>query len=210
MPAASYPGQGTTRRLMSRGRLGRAKAASEEIAVSSGGGAESGDPASTARGTVAPWRSRAPARRVRANQHPGAFGAGPGCKQQGQPEGKSHRMRLKRLPGRRAAAPRGSSGKRRPASPYRSAVLAQGENGAPSPKNPGGAQAYRTLRAGSGTRPEPRSRHRRRAAIPGAGTATLRVAACRVAHPHRTRGPEDPCSRGGSHLCDDPALSRGK
>jgi hypothetical protein len=59
MPAASCPGPGTTRRLMSRGRLGTRKPRGGERR-SSGGGAEPGDTAPPARGSAAPCGAASP------------------------------------------------------------------------------------------------------------------------------------------------------
>ena len=59
MPAAWCPGQGTIRRLMSRGRLSTRRPCGGDRR-SSGGGAEPGDKAPTARGSVAPCGTASP------------------------------------------------------------------------------------------------------------------------------------------------------
>jgi len=216
MPAAPCPGRGTARRLMSRGRLGRAKAVREESPLL-GRGHRTWRYGADRERIGGPFAGSRPRSTDSGKPTSEAFGAGAGRGRHGKPQGKPHRMRLKRLPGRgetpartppveAARSPRRhfrhrfqGSGRAReppppakfpqknPASPNQGAVPAQGENGAPWPKN---TEARRptepfepTAERGQSRIPPPPSRD------PGDGTATLRFAVCRVDHPHRTRGP---------------------
>ncbi len=151
---------------------------------SSGGGAEPGDTAPTARGWAAPLRGRVPARRTRANQHPKPSAPAPGAGGTASPKAKPHRMRLKRLPGRgeiredpsrrgclkppkalQAPLPRlgkspGTAAPRKvpakePRKPEPERRSRAGRERRPLAEEHGGAQAYRTLRADGGTRPGP-------------------------------------------------------
>ena len=181
MPAASCPGRGTTRRLMSRCRLSRAKAARENSPAPSGGGAEPGDTAPAARAPAAPCGTASPPgelgqtnirglrRRPRARagrqgppRAPEAFlpgrGGPPGPAPTGRPppegpEGPSSTA-PKLLRARERLAPWGSRG-----SPTAriGAPLPRRERATFRTEETGGAQAYRTLRAGGGTRPGPQS-----------------------------------------------------
>ncbi len=147
-----------------------------------------------------------------------AFGAGSERGRHGTRQGKPHRMRLKRLPGRgethedpsrrgHPKAPEGASGttskaREEPGNscPPQSSRkgTSQARTRAPLPRRERAPPLSRRTRRRAGL-PNPSSRqrnearaashHHRRAAIPVAGTATHRFAVCRVDHPHRTRGP---------------------
>ncbi len=216
MPAAPCPGRGTTRRLMSRRRLSRAKAAREGSPLLGRWhrtwryGADRGRIGGPFAGAASPLdglgqtniRSLRRRRRARAARqaprqappHAPEALAGPGRDPQGP------------LPSRPPEAPEGASGttpkaREEPGNsrPPRSSRKGtpQARTGAPLPRRERTAPLGRRTRRRAGL-PNPSSRRRdearaasrhRRAAIPVAGTATLRFAVCRVDHPHRTRGP---------------------
>ncbi len=216
MPAAPRPGRGTTRRLMSRGRLSRAKAAREEspllgrwhrtwrygadrerigdpFAGPRPRSTDSGKPTSEAFGAGA-GRGRHSKPPGQAPPHALEALAGSGR----EPEDPSRRGRLKPPKALQAPLPRLGRARERP--PQRSSRKGtpQARTGAPLPRRERTAPLRRRTRRRAGL-PNPSSRqrnearatsrHRRRATIPVAGTATLRFAVCRLNHPHRTRGP---------------------
>ncbi len=184
MPAASYPGRGTTRRLMSRGRLSRAWAVRRR---SPNLGRRRriwryGADRETIGGPFAGPHFRSPGSGKPTSE---AFGAGFGRGRQGQAprqappqapealagperdrENPSRRGRLKSPKALQAPLPRPRRARERPplmrssrggspANPERSAAPAQGENDDPQPKNPEARRPDRTLRAGGGTKPKP-------------------------------------------------------
>jgi hypothetical protein len=192
MPAAPCPGRGTARRLMSRGRLSRAKAAREASPLLARGHRTWRYGADRER-IGGPFAGPRPRSTDSGKPTSEAFGAGAGRGRHGKP----HRMRLKRLPGRGETpqgplpsrppeAPEGASGttpkaREEPGNsrPPRSSRKGtpQARTGAPLPRRERTAPPSRRTRRRAGL-PNPSSRRRnearaasrhRRAAIPVTG-----------------------------------------
>ncbi len=226
MPAAPRPGRGTTRRLMSRGRLSRAKAAREEspllgrwhrtwrygadrerigdpLAGPRPRSTDSGKPTSEAFGAGAgAGRGRHSKPAGQAPPHALEALAGSGR----EPEDPSRRGRLKppkalqtplpRLGRARERPPPAKFPQGNPASPNRSAAPAQGENGAPSPKN---TEARRptepfepTAERGQGHIPPPPPSH-----DPSSWNRHSPVRRLPPEPPPPNPGPEGPCPGSG-------------
>ncbi len=127
MPAASCPGQDTTRRLMSRGWLSRAKAERRRLPRLERW-CRTWRYGTDRERTGGPLRDRIPARRTRANRHPMPSAPAPGASGKASPK-TSHAACA------RSARRAGAKFRRNSAGPDRNAAPAQGENGALSPKN---------------------------------------------------------------------------
>ena len=217
MPAAPCPGRGTARRLMSRGRLSRAKAAREASPLLARGHRTWRYGADRER-IGGPFAGPRPRSTDSGKPTSEAFGAGSGRGRHGKPQGKAPphapealagpgRDPRGPLPSRLPEAPEGASGttskaRKEPGNscPPQSSRKGtpQARTRAPLPRRERTAPLSRRTRRRAGL-PNPSSRrrneagaasrHRRRVAIPVAGTATLQFADCRVEHPHRTRSP---------------------
>ncbi len=237
MPAAPCPGRGTARRLMSRGRLGRAKAVREESPLL-GRGHRTWRYGADRERIGGPFAGSRPRSTDSGKPTSEAFGAGAGRGRHGKPQGKPHRMRLKRLPGRgetpartppveAARSPRrhfrhrfqGSGRAREPPPPakFPQKRTPQARTKAPFPRRERTAPLGRRTRRRAGL-PNPSSRRRnearaasrpRRAAIPVTGPplSGSPFAAWTTPTEPGARGPMP-----GERFtpADDPALSRDK
>ena len=236
MPAAPCPGRGTARRLMSRGRLGRAKAVREESPLL-GRGHRTWRYGADRERIGGPFAGSRPRSTDSGKPTSEAFGAGAGRGRHGKPQGKPHRMRLKRLPGR-GETPRGPLPSRPPEAPEGASGTASKAREEPGNRRPPRSSRKRTPQARTKA-PFPRRertaplgrRTRRRAGLPNPSSrrrnearaaSRPRRAAIPVTGPPLSGSPfaawttpTEPGARGpmpGERFtpADDPALSRDK